>query len=59
MEKLELRFSYEKETRNTIRYQDADSGEIGHVSAPNRPLVRANLPPRKKGLGSSAGMAIV
>jgi len=36
----------------------ADSGEIGHVSAPNLPLVRANRPPHKKGVGSGAGMAI-
>jgi len=37
----------------------ADSGEIGHLSAPNRPLVRPNRPPCEKGSGSGAGMAIV
>ena len=31
MEKLELIFSYEKETKNTIRYQE-ELGEVAHSS---------------------------
>jgi aldehyde:ferredoxin oxidoreductase len=37
----------------------ADFGEIGHLSAPNRPLVRPNRSPCEKGSGSGVGMAIV
>ena len=29
MEKLELRFTYEKETKNTVRYQE-ELGEVAH-----------------------------
>ncbi len=31
MQKLELRFTYEKETRNTVRYQE-ELGEVAHSS---------------------------
>ena len=31
MEKLELRFTYEKETKNTIRYKE-ELGEVAHSS---------------------------
>ena len=31
MEKLELKFTYEKETKNTIRYQE-ELGEMAHSS---------------------------
>ena len=31
MEKLELKFTYEKETKNTIRYQE-ELGEVAHSS---------------------------
>ena len=31
MEKLELRFTYEKETKNTVRYQE-ELGEVAHSS---------------------------
>ncbi len=31
MEKLKLRFTYEKETKNTIRYQE-ELGEVAHSS---------------------------
>jgi hypothetical protein len=31
MEKLELRFTYEKETKNTIRYEE-ELGDIAHSS---------------------------
>jgi len=42
-----------------IYWSGADSAEIGHLSAPNRVLVRANRPPHKERAGSGAGMAIV
>ena len=31
MEKLELRFTYEKETKNTVRYRE-ELGEMAHSS---------------------------
>lgn len=36
MEKLELRFTYEKETRNTIRYQEELGKEALGDSPPQR-----------------------
>ena len=34
-------FKYDRNTERRILSAFADSGEIGHLSAPNRPLVRA------------------
>ncbi len=31
MEKLELKFTYEKETKNTVRYQE-ELGDVAHSS---------------------------
>jgi len=47
MEKLELRFSYEKETRNTIRYQE----ELGEVAYSSRDTAVGSLYVQKEVLG--------
>jgi len=39
MEKLELRFTYEKETKNIIRYQE----ELGDVAHSNRDIAAGTL----------------
>jgi len=50
MEKLELRFSYEKETENTIRYQE----ELGEVAHSNRDIAVGSLYVQKEVLGEPA-----
>ncbi len=47
MEKLELKFTYEKETRNTIRYQK----ELGDVAHSSRDIAVGTLYVQKECLG--------
>ena len=47
MEKLELRFTYEKETTNTIRYQE----ELGEVAHSSRDIAVGALYIQKEALG--------
>ena len=47
MEKLELRFTYEKETKNTIRYQE----ELGEVAHSSRDIAVGTLYVQKEILG--------
>ena len=47
MEKLELRFSYEKETKNTIRYQE----ELGEAAYSSRDIAVGSLYIQKEALG--------
>jgi hypothetical protein len=47
MEKLELRFTYEKETKNTIRYQE----ELGDEAHSNRDIAVGTLYVQKEALG--------
>ena len=50
MEKLELRFTYEKETKNTIRYQEV----IGDEAYSNRDIAVGALYVQKEALGEPA-----
>ena len=50
MEKLELRFTYEKETKNTIRYQE----ELGEVGYSSRDIAVGTLYIQKEVLGEPA-----
>jgi len=50
MEKLELIFSREKETKNTIRYQE----ELGEVAHSNRDIAVGSLYIQKEALGEPA-----
>lgn len=47
MEKLELKFTYEKETRNTIRYQ----GELGEVAHSSKDVAVGIIYIQKEALG--------
>ena len=47
MEKLELKFTYEKETRNTIRYRE----ELGDEAHSNRDIAIGSLYVQKEALG--------
>ena len=47
MEKLELIFTYEKETKNTIRYQE----ELGEVAHSSRDIAVGTLYVQKEMLG--------
>lgn len=47
MEKLELRFTYEKETQNTIRYKE----ELGDEAHSNRDIAVGSLYIQKEALG--------
>ncbi len=47
MEKLELEFSYEKETKNTIRYKE----ELGEEAYSNRDIAVGTLYIQKEALG--------
>jgi len=47
VEKLELRFTYEKETKNTIRYQE----ELGEETYSNRDIAVGSLYIQKEVLG--------
>lgn len=47
MEKLELRFTYEKETKNTIRYQE----ELGEEAHSSRDIAVGSLYIQKEALG--------
>ena len=47
MEKLELRFTYEKETKNTIRYQE----ELGEEAPSSRDIAIGSLYVQKEALG--------
>jgi len=47
VEKLELRFSYEKETKNTVRYRE----ELGDVAHSNRDIAVGTLYVQKEVLG--------
>ncbi len=48
MEKLDLKFSYEKETKNTIRYQE----ELGEVAHSSRDIAVAALYVQREVLGA-------
>ena len=48
MEKLELTFTYEKETRNTIRYQE----QLGEEAHSSRDIAVGTLMSRKRCWGS-------
>ena len=50
MEKLELRFSYEKETKNTIRYKE----ELGDEAHSSRDIAVGTLYVQKEVLGEPA-----
>jgi len=47
MQKLELRFTYEKETRNTVRYQE----KLGEVAHSSRDIAVGTLYVQKEALG--------
>ena len=47
MERLELRFTYEKETQNTIRYKE----ELGDVAHSSRDIAVGSLYIQKEVLG--------
>jgi len=47
VEKLELRFTYEKETQNTIRYKE----ELGDEAHSNRDIAVGSLYIQKEALG--------
>lgn len=47
MQKLELKFTYEKETRNTIRYQE----ELGDEAHSGRDIAVGSLYIQKEALG--------
>ena len=47
MEKLELRFTYEKETKNTIRYQE----ELGDEAHSSRDIAVGTVYIQKEALG--------
>lgn len=48
MDKLELRFTYEKETKNTIRYQE----ELGKMAHSSRDIAVGSLYVQKEVLGN-------
>ena len=50
MDKLELKFTYEKETKNTIRYQE----ELGDVAHSSRDIAVGTLYIQKETLGEPA-----
>jgi len=50
LEKLELRFTYEKETKNTVRYQE----ELGEVGYSSRDIAVGSLYVQKEVLGEPA-----
>ena len=50
MEKLELKFTYEKETENTIRYRE----ELGEVGYSSRDIAVGSLYVQKEVLGEPA-----
>lgn len=50
MEKLELKFTYEKETKNTIRYQE----ELGEVAHSGRDIAVGTIYIQKEVLGDPA-----
>jgi hypothetical protein len=50
MEKLELRFTYEKETKNTVRYQE----ELGEVGYSSRDIAVGTIYVQKEALGEPA-----
>jgi hypothetical protein len=47
MEKLQLKFTYEKETKNTIRYQE----ELGEVGYSSRDIAVGSLYVQREALG--------
>ena len=47
MEKLELKFTYEKETKNTVRYRE----EIGDVALSSRDIAVGTLYVQREALG--------
>lgn len=47
MEKLELKFTYEKETKNTVRYQE----ELGDVAHSSQDIAVGALYVQKEALG--------
>ncbi len=47
MDKLELRFTYEKETKNTIRYKE----ELGHEAHSSRDIAVGTLYVQREALG--------
>jgi hypothetical protein len=50
MEKLELRFTYEKETKNTVRYQE----ELGEEAHSSRDIAVGTIYIQKEVLGEPA-----
>lgn len=53
MEKLKLKFTYEKETKNTIRYKE----ELGEEARSSRDIVVGTLYVQKGARGSGATKA--
>ena len=49
MKKLELKFTYEKETKNTVRYQE----ELGDEAHSSRDIAVGNLYIQKEALGET------
>jgi len=47
MEKLELKFTYEKETKNTVRYQE----ELGEIALSSRDIAVGSLYVQREVLG--------
>ena len=47
MEKLELKFTYEKETKNTIRYRE----ELGEIALSSRDIAVGSLYVQREALG--------
>jgi len=47
MDKLELKFTYEKETKNTIRYQE----ELGEMAHGSKDIAVGSLYVQKEALG--------
>jgi len=50
LERLELKFTYEKETKNTIRYQE----ELGEMAHSSRDIAVGSLYIQKEALGEPA-----
>lgn len=50
MERLELKFTYEKETKNTIRYRE----ELGQIAHSSRDIAIGALYVQKEALGEPA-----
>jgi len=54
MEKLELNFTYEKETKNTVRYQE----ELGEEAHSSRDIAVGSLYVQKRGAGGASATEV-